>query len=86
MRRAQRRRGGALGIVHAHHTGPSQPASPTHNLDFVFAHQKGNALGKAFRYLPTAGNHPAEVEPQVVAVEAKVSAVLHEVIDFGVAQ
>ena len=85
MRRAQRRRGCALGIVHGHGTGPSQPASPTQDLDFIFAHQKGNALGQAFRHLPTPGNHPAEVEPQVVAVEAKVSAVLHEVIDFGVA-
>jgi hypothetical protein len=54
------------------------------DLDFIFAHQKGNALGQAVSHLPTPGNHTAEVEPQVVAVEAKVSTMLHEVIDFGV--
>src|SRR5258706_13554477 len=85
MRRTQRR-GGTLRIVHNHRTGPSQAASTTPDLDFVFAHQKGNALGKALRHLPTAGNHLAKVEAQVVTVETKVSAVLHEMVDFGVTQ
>ena len=72
--------------MHGHGTSPRQPASATQDLDFIFAHQKGNALGQAFSHLPTPGNHTTEVEPQVVAVEAKVSAMLHKVIDFGVTQ
>ena len=72
--------------MHGHGTGASQAASSTKDLDFIFTHQKGNALGQAFSHLPTPGNDAAEVEPQVVAVEAKVSAMLHEMIDFGVTQ
>src|SRR5262245_15580680 len=86
MRGTQRGTERLLRIVHGDDPSASQASCTTEYLDFIFTHQESHTPGETLGHLSTARNHLAEIEAQIVAVEAKVGAMLHELVHFGITQ